>query len=68
MSEIKEKKLDIVSGGSDNGDPEEFDWKTKGYVTPIKSGSGVSTNGEREEVLELRKEFEQEKFTFKKHQ
>ena len=26
--------LDNVNGGND---PEEFDWKTKGYVTPVKS-------------------------------
>lgn len=66
MNEIKEKKLDIVSGGSDNGDPEEFDWKTKGYVTPVKEGNEVTSSGDRLEVLNNREEYINKTFKFKK--
>lgn len=30
---LKDEELDNISGGSE---PEEFDWRTKGYQTPIK--------------------------------
>lgn len=33
MPKIKETELDKISGGQE---PEEFDWKSKGYTTPIK--------------------------------
>ena len=31
---LNDEELNKVAGGSD--EPEEFDWKSKGYVTPIK--------------------------------
>lgn len=43
------EKLEQVSGGIE---PEEFDWKTKGYTTPVKEdnnqGWAYSAIGEKE--------------------
>lgn len=36
---MNDDKLKNVSGGQECPEPEEFDWQTKGYVTPVKEPS-----------------------------
>lgn len=64
MDNIKDNKLNTVTGGNNTDDLEEFNWKTKGY-NPLGKDGNVSSSNERLEVLEEREKFVKETFTWK---